>query len=114
MPIISTIPVSPATDSTVTIQLTPPTAIGGWSLEYRVTNRFGGVSGILIGSLASGYIGNVSGMTVTNSGNGIFSVQIRASVVSGWDNGAYSWTATRTDSGSRTVLAEGYLLLSWG
>lgn len=92
-------------DGTFTIPLSPPTAIGGWSLEFVQTKRFGG-DPIFTLSCASGFSG-VSGLAVVNSGQGILQATIPSAPVSGLDAGTYTFTLFRTDSGTRTVLAVG-------
>ncbi len=96
-------------DGILTIPLAPPTAIGGWSLEFTQTRRFGGTP-IFTLYCASGYNG-VSGLTVINSGQGIIQANISPFPVSGFTAGVYTFTLKRTDSGSRTVLATGQRLM---
>ena len=69
-------------------------------------------SGVFIKSCASGHGDGVSGITVTNSGAGQFQVAIRSVNTSGLDLGNYAYTFIRTDSGFRTTLAEGYVILT--
>lgn len=113
MPQIANINLYPQTDATIQVQMVPQTAIGSWSITFQVTNRFGAVSGLITGSTASGYINNVSGLNIVNSGNGIFSAFISGGSTSGWDPDAYSYVFKRTGSGVATILAEGYLLFSY-
>ena len=110
MGLIIDFPVTKNTDATVNVQLTPATPIGGWSIQFQTMQHFGGVSGILTKSCASGFYG--SGITLLNSGTGAFQVTINAVETSGLAFGPYSYIAQRTDSGSRTVLAEGFLNLT--
>lgn len=109
MTIQTNFPLAVNEDASVTIPLTPPTAIGGWDLRFQVGPRPGFVSGYLTRSTASGF-NNVSGVNIVNSGAGIFEVDLRSSDFSGLDQGAFWWQAERLDSGSRTVLANGWLL----
>jgi hypothetical protein len=97
-------------DGLFVIELQPPTSIGGWNVEFLCQRRFGGVSGFFKKSMASGRYG-VSGMNITNSGLGIMSITIDSVDTSGMEYGNYAIAATRLDSGYRTVLTEGYLIL---
>lgn len=98
-------------DGTLTVGLAPPTAVGGWNVQFQVTKFFGGVSGLITKSVASGY-SVVSGVTVVNSGKGVFSVKIGTQDTSGLDPGTYAMQFQRLDSGFRTVLSEGFFLLT--
>lgn len=98
-------------DGLLNIELQPPTAIGGWSIQFQVSDRFDSMSGSIIKSCASGYGGGQSGITVTNSGQGQFQTRIYAGETSGWNPGLYAMAATRTDSGFVTPLSKGWLTL---
>ena len=91
--------------------MVPQTPIGGWGLNLTVQARFMGISGLLIASAASGYGAGQSGITIVNSGNGVFSAQIPGIITSGWNSDAYSYAFRRTDSGAVTILACGFLNL---
>lgn len=93
-------------DGVVNVPLAPPTAVGGWSVLYTMP-RYQGGSGLVTLSCASGYIG-VSGLTVLNSGQGIFQIQHDPAQVSGLDPGAYPYLLQRIGSGFVTPLAYGY------
>lgn len=107
------IPINPGQDAVIQVQMNPVVPIGGWNIEFYVTKRFLGISGLIVGSTASGYINNVSGMNIVNSGTGIFSATISGGSTSGWNPEPYAYTFTRTGSGCNTLLVEGFLLLSW-
>ena len=96
-------------DSIITISLAPPVAIGGWNLQFKAQHRYGGLSGYIIKSSASGYGGGASGITVTNSGNGTVQVAINAGDTAGLLVGNHSYNLERLDSGNRTVLVNGFL-----
>ena len=98
-------------DGLLVISMTPEEPVGGWTLQTVVTKRFGGTP-LVSRYMASGYYG-VSGMNIVNSGQGIFSVTLNSSDFSGKDPGNYAFQITRTDSGSRTNLTDGYLMLTW-
>ena len=97
-------------DGLFTVGLAPPIAIGGWNIQFTLLTRFGGISGLVTKSCASGFSG-VSGITVTNSGNGTFQVSINSADTSGFNPNAYAYTVERLDTGFRTELLQGYLLL---
>lgn len=101
-------------DAVLTVGLAPPVAIGGWNIRYQVSHRFGGSSGLITKSAASGYGGGVSGITVTNSGQGIFNIAINGADTSGLEYGNYAYAIERLDSGNRSVLSEGHLQLLQG
>lgn len=95
-------------DGFLTIPLSPPVAIGAWSILFEMTKREDGTP-IITKSVASGFNGQ-SGITVTNSGNGTFFISLFHGEMSGLDQGAYAYRVTRTDSGSHSTLAQGYRL----
>lgn len=106
-----------SSDGTVTFSVTPPVAIGGMSLNFLLTKRLGGVSGLyqafassgIPNPLVSGSVG--SGITILNSGAGLMQINIPSAATSGLDPGSYAFRITRTDSGFYTTLAEGFLVL---
>ena len=110
MPVIFDYPLTQHSDGVVTIGLENPVAIGGWNIRTTVLKRFGGVSGIIVRSTASGIASGASGMAILNSGQGTFAVEIRSADFSGRDYGAYAMVVERLDSGHRTMLCEGSLL----
>lgn len=91
--------------------MTPPTPIGGWSLQYIQSFRPDG-DPFIVKNMASGYYG-VSGMSIINSGAGIMQVQLGPPEMSGYDPGAYFWRITRLDSGFVTDIGQGYRLVSY-
>ena len=92
--------------------MSPPQPIGGWTVEARVSKRFGiGSSGLIVASAASGYGGGVSGITITDSGAGKMTFPINSPATSGFLPGNYATTISRLDSGFNTVLYQGYLIL---
>ena len=103
----------PNTDLTLQVQMTPPVNISSWGIQLYMTTRFGGISGVIVSYLASGYSNNVSGMSIINSGQGIFSAFIPKLLMSGRDTGDYAYNFNRTDSGSAAVLVEGFCLYSY-
>lgn len=97
-----------AEDGTLTINLAPQQAVGGWTVQFTLMKRFNG-DPILTKSCASGFI-NVSGINVVNSGTGSFTVRFNPAEFSGNVEGNYAFLLQRTDSGFATILAEGYRL----
>ena len=111
MPIISDFSLSKMEDAILNVSIAPATAIGGWHIQFQVQQRHGGISGLITASCASGFGGGVSGITVTNSGEGRFRVAVNSPQTSGWNYQNFAYNITRLDSGSRTIITEGNLLL---
>ncbi len=109
MSVENTLSLQSLEDTSLTISLAPPTAIGGWSLKFQAQHRYGGISGFMTKYTASGYGGVVSGITITNSGQGILSIAINAVDTSGLDFTPYVYQLERTDSGFRTITNYGFL-----
>lgn len=97
-------------DGVLIISMTPVIPIGGQNYQFQVTKRFGGTSGLITKSMHSGFY-NVSGMNIVNSGQGIMRVNINEVDTSGREWGNYSFNVQRLDSGNRTVVSEGYLVI---
>lgn len=98
-------------NATLNVSLTPPTPITGWSLHFQAKKYFGGESGLANAYAASGYTG-VSGISILNAGNGVFSVNVPSAATSGWNYGNFAYSISRTDSGFQTVLSQGFILLN--
>lgn len=98
-------------DGLIIIPMRPAVPVGGWSAAFRVTRRFGdGLTPLVLKSTASGHDG-VSGVTVMDSGLGKFGVTFTPADRSGLEPGNYAFQFERMDSGFRTVLTQGYMLL---
>jgi hypothetical protein len=110
MPIYADFGIGKLEDGTLSVDMRPPVPIGGWSMLFFVQHRFGGISGIYQASIASGF-NNMSGINITNSGEGQFNVSLPSIWGSGLDFGNYAYSCQRVDSGSRTILAEGFISL---
>lgn len=110
MPVLADFSFAKYQDGTLTISLSPPTAIGGWNIVYNQYKRFGSNTPIFTYSVASGFNG-ASGITVINSGQGIITMRIREENTSGLPYGNYAGMCERMDSGYRTTLSEGYMIL---
>ena len=98
-------------DGTLTISMIPPTPIGGMSIEFVAQKHFGGETKLIQKYIASGLNGQ-SGITVTNSGMGVFNVQIDSVDSSGLNFGNIAYAANRTNSGMFAALTEGYIILT--
>lgn len=124
MPILADWEMVKYTDGLLIVSMSPPQAIGGWTIRYRETIAVGGgqyqvltaaeSSGNVLRNqiekyVASGYNG-ASGITITDSGVGILQVRVNEADVSGRPYGAYPYQLERLDSGSATVLANGFRL----
>lgn len=95
------------TDGTLTINMNPQVPIGGWTIVFAVSEHFGSDTPYILKSVASGFNG-MSGISIVSSGQGQFNVAINANDTSGLTLGNYAYAAQRVDSGSRTVLTEGF------
>ncbi len=97
-------------DGILNVSLEPPVPIGGWEIEFKVTKRFGSdfTSGYFSKCVASGFNG-MSGINITNSGQGQFEVSIQSQDTSGMDYGAFAAQCNRISSGARTPLTIGYI-----
>ena len=98
-------------DGTLVFSMIPPTNIENWTIQYTEMHRFGGISGLVIKSTASGYNG-VSGINITNPTQGIMNISIASIDSSGRDYGCYAFSIQRLDSGAVTILSEGYRLIT--
>lgn len=112
MPIQADFVLAKFEDGVLTISMVPAVAIGAWDIRFQLNKNFGmgQGSGLINKSCCSGFNG-VSGITVTNSGQGTFNVSIQGINTSGLDYGNYAYTVQRYNSGFSTVLSRGYLLL---
>lgn len=109
MPVLVDFVLYTAEDGTLGVAMSPPTPVGGWTLQFTMTRRLGGTP-IITKSVASGFNG-ASGITVVNSGAGQFNVALHPADVSGVDPGAYWYQVQRLDSGFATCVSEGSRLM---
>ena len=112
MPIVADYSLNRDENGTLTVEMIPPTPIGQWSIEFRLTKRFGSNDYIILGSVASGY-NNVSGINIVNSGAGIMNIPNYPAYMSGREPGPYAYTVIRTDAGLETELSTGYRLMNF-
>jgi|ERR1700738_2969774 len=108
MPILIDYTLGKNEDGTLSISMVPQTNIGGWNILFTQTKRIGGTP-IITKSVASGFNG-MSGITITNSGNGTFNVALLGSEMSGQDPGNYAFKIERLDSGAATIISTGFRL----
>ena len=111
MPLIADFTLARQEDSPLTISMSPTVPIGAWNIEFTCQKRFGGQTDLISKITNSGY-NSVSGITIVNSGNGTFSVTINSNETSGLQYGNYAYLIERLGSGTRTILVEGYLILT--
>jgi hypothetical protein len=111
MPVLVDFSLARGEDAVLNVSMAPPVDVGGWDIRFEVAKRFGSYSGFVTKSVASGFNG-ASGITVVNSGQGIFGVRLNTPDTNDREFGNYAYAITRYTSGSRTVLTEGYVLLS--
>lgn len=98
-------------DGVLAISMTPPQPVGGWNLRFERRKYPESSGGIVTKVCASGFGGtNVSGIIITNSGNGTIQVVINSADNSG-DPFPYHHRLERLDSGYRSVLLEGFYTL---
>lgn len=110
MPILTDFTLVRYEDATLTIGLSPPAPIGAWEIQFTLKNRFGG-DAFVTKSVNSGF-NNSSGINITDSGVGVFNVNINSVDTSGRDFGSYAFGVEKLNSGSRSTLVEGYLILT--
>ena len=110
MPIQTDIPWTKFEEGNLNVEVVPAVNISGWNIRLTTSKRFGGSSGLIVKSCASGY-NDVSGINVTNGVGGKFSVRLYTSNTSGLDYGCFATVIERLDSGSRSTITEGFLIL---
>ena len=93
------------------IAMQSPSPIGGYPIAWDMHHRFGGISGLIHKECNSGF-NAVSGITITSSGNGIFSVLINAGDTSGFLSKNFASQATRGLSGAVSILHQGFAILT--
>ena len=109
MPIIHNFSIVHREPGKFPISLSPAVSIGGRTIEYVLLNHYGGQPR-LTKSAASGFSA-VSGITITNSSEGKFQVDIIGADTSGWPFGVYPHEARIISGGGRITLTQGYMTL---
>lgn len=99
-------------DVSVVVSMQPPVPIGGWSLRFQAGKNFGFSSGLINKYWSSGFAAGASGITITNSGQGVFRIDIYTPDTSGLQYGNLAYQVFRTDSGSMTEISQGYLSIN--
>ena len=97
-------------DATLSFAMSPPTGIGGRNLQFLIQKELGGLSGIYLASVNSGFNG-LSGITITDSGQGRASITIPSLCTSGLDPVNFSYKISFQDY-PVTSLTEGFVLLN--
>lgn len=110
MPIFTDYSICKFEDGVLTIQLVNPTPIGGWSLRADFTKRLGGTPRVTKW-ISSGTPNGASGITITDSGQGVFRIALDSADTSGLAYGNYAFDVRRTDSGFVTDIAQGYQMV---
>ncbi len=110
MPVLADFSMVKFEDGILTLELAPPIAIGGMLLNFNLFKRFGSSEYIAQRWVGSG-LNNQSGINITSSGQGRMNISLWENDSSGLEFGNYAFNIKRLDSGSRTVLTEGYLVL---
>jgi hypothetical protein len=82
-------------DILLTLTMTPPTDITGWTLLSTVKDELGGTTQF-----------NPT-VSATDYGRGVFTVSLSRAQTSALTPGDYVWDVRRTDSGKNAVLAHG-------
>ena len=111
MPIQADFPWVKFEEGNLNVEINPAVNVSGWSIQMTTTKRFGGSSGLIVKSCASGF-NNVSGINVTNGTLGKFTVKLFTENTSGLEYGNYATVIERLDSGSRATITEGFLLVN--
>lgn len=106
MPVYADFPLGLSEFGVVAFSLQNPTPISGWSVQFDLARRPGGVP-FFSAYLASGFDG-VSGITLVNGAIGTFTVDLPPSIMSGRDPGNFGYKIHRSNSGFQTDLTLGY------
>ena len=93
------------------VNISPPTPIGNWELSFNVGKRFGGDGDLINCYAGSGTPNGSSGITIQNSGAGIFSIAINPANTSGLDYGNYAYWIEKSPPGNTIITSEGFLKL---
>jgi hypothetical protein len=92
-------------DVTLTVTLTPPTNITGWSLTFTIRDKLGGAVKITKDN------GGTGGLTLTDAINGVFKVTIARADTLTLAVQSYVYDIRRTDSGNNAIVAFGSIQL---
>jgi hypothetical protein len=92
--------------------LQDPQPISGWDCTFGVGRRFGWSSGLINKQLFSGFQNGVSGISVVNSGAGIWNVALTPQDTAFLQAGNFAFQFARVNSGFERALTVGYILLN--
>lgn len=109
-------------DTIVNVSLAPPVPISGWTIQFQVILREGGVSPLLTEYIASGFTNGQSGGYLVNGAIGTFYFNIPGNITGGvasgisgisnpWNFDTYNHSIYRLDSGFHSCLVIGNLLV---
>ena len=84
-------------DILLKFSMTPVEDITGWTLSFKVADTIGGT------------VQFTKTPTITDGPRGEFQVAIASADTSALTVGRYVWDVRRTDSGSKTTLADGWI-----
>ena len=112
MPIFTDVPLTKFEDGLLQVTLNPPTSISGWVMKFSCTKRFGSDTELWQRHASSGFYAGQSGITVNNTDQGVFTVNLREADTSGLVYGNYAVKCERLMSGCRSTLTEGFLLVT--
>lgn len=108
MPVFTNFSIVRYEDGVLTVQLVNPAAVGGWDIRADFSRRLGGTPFVSKYSY-SGSANGVSGITITNSGQGVFQVKIDSPDTSGFYSQNVAYDINRTNSGHVTCISQGYV-----
>src|SRR4051812_17191757 len=82
-------------DVDLEFQLTPPSDCTGWTITLKIAPTLGGT------------VSTTKSASIVDGSRGRFRVSLASADTSGLAGGRHLWALRRTDSGSKTTLAEG-------
>jgi hypothetical protein len=98
-------------DGLLKLTMTPSVNVGSKGVAFNLYERVGSPTPILTRSSSSGYGGGESGITVLDSGGGVFGIRAPTpEEMSGRDAGNFAYEFLFTDSGNRGPAAQGYCI----
>jgi hypothetical protein len=87
-------------DITLSFSMQPPQDITGWNLTLKIADTLGGTVRV------------TKTATIDDAGRGTFHFTVASADTAGLTVGRYVWDVRRTDSGSKSTVADGYLDLA--
>jgi len=100
--------------ATIQIGIVPVVNIDGWTIRWDQLFRFNSPQPLFSLWTSSGYTNGESGITMTNAANGVFSVSLFPSQVSGvsQETAVLAHQSWRINSGVQTPINGGYRTLT--